>query len=551
MGNLSTHHGFLPSAVENRATQPRVDLTVDRSTQRHHTHNSDTIAKNEQNHSCFRVNRKTTTWPTQALSTATMFNFQPVPLTKRGSARSRSRQNRNAAIRANVGPATHPGFPHGSSYAALPTTNAPQGKTKLARQQAELSNLPLVMLHAPTYPDRFTREQALASPDHPIYLATAPDPPTDLQSPLCLRPPPTAQNRALQSHSIDTLLLTGRYSSADPAETSFQMWYGILPSPTAVDPDREAADTAYTILVSQIATNPALGHPEGLCPASVTVDPSPPMPIGHEQWPTPPTLPAELTRTRTCFTITVPHDTPAAYALYAMATNQIQHAPIQHTPTGIPRVDAILQAQPLLITRHPGNPVAATGLRTAVSSPLFATRTPAQAWQLLRDALMMELRAVLARRSDEDNLRRASNPDQLPPGLQALLEFADALQPLSEGTKVKENPNKILFHSPQLFHNRITCQTSPYQYILPLPPGFQSPTNNLQITIHPPPSLHPASADLWADCIPTTVLLQSEHRLSSPPHRQLHPNCPTRHMAPLPPPQSITTTAIPRIPCQP
>ena len=95
------------------------------------------------------------------------------------------------------------------------------------------------------------------------------------------------------------------------------------PTPTAADPDREAADTAYTILMSQIATNPAIGHPEGLCPASVTVDPSPPMPIGHEQWPTPPTLPTELTRIRTCFTITVPHDTPAASALYAMATNQI------------------------------------------------------------------------------------------------------------------------------------------------------------------------------------------------------------------------------------
>ena len=100
------------------------------------------------------------------------------------------------------------------------------------------------------------------------------------------------------------------------------MWYGILPSPAAADPDREAADAAYNIIAGQIATNPALGNNlEGLHPTSVTVDHSPPMPIGHEQWSSHPTLPAELTRIRTCFKITAPHDTPAALALYSMTTN--------------------------------------------------------------------------------------------------------------------------------------------------------------------------------------------------------------------------------------
>ena len=131
--------------------------------------------------------------------------------------------------------------------------------------------------------------------------------------------------------------------------------------------------------------------------------------------------------------------------------------PIHHPPTGTSRIDTLLGCQPLLVTRAPGSPPAPTGPRPAVACLAFTARTPAESWQLLRRALALELRNILAKKANEDQLRSATNPDQLPPDLQALLEFADALQPLSEGIKVRENPTKLLFTSPHTNANLITC----------------------------------------------------------------------------------------------
>ena len=48
------------------------------------------------------------------------------------------------------------------------------------------------------------------------------------------------------------------------------MWHGILPTPTAADPDREAADTIFHILFDQITRNNTMGiHPDGLHPEAV------------------------------------------------------------------------------------------------------------------------------------------------------------------------------------------------------------------------------------------------------------------------------------------
>ncbi len=134
-----------------------------------------------------------------------------------------------------------------------------------------------------------------------------------------------------------------------------------------------------------------------------------------------------------------------------------------------PRIDELLNCQPLLVTRTPGTPTAATGSRPAMAYPAFATRTPTQSWQLLRRALALELRNVLEKKANEDQLRSTTNLDQLPPDLQALLEFADALQPLSEGTKVRDNTTKLIFTYPHILGNRITCRYISYQYILPHP----------------------------------------------------------------------------------
>jgi hypothetical protein len=128
-------------------------------------------------------------------------------------------------------------------------------------------------------------------------------------------------------------IFTGRYSSVDQAEAAFYVWYGILPSPTATDPDREAADRIYSILLDQISLNRPMGiYPDGLHPAAVQAEHSPAMPADHEPWSTPPHVPFELTTARTCFLVTVAHDTPAAMALYAMASNQAPLHPIHHSP---------------------------------------------------------------------------------------------------------------------------------------------------------------------------------------------------------------------------
>ena len=135
MGDLPSPHGLLPSAAANRAAQPRVDSGVDRSTQPHTTPYAKAIVTGSQNSSRLRVHSTTALLPPSPPTTNLnkMFNNQPVPLNKRGSARSRSRQNR-IALRASAGPAANPGHPHGSSSVALPTTTpTPQGTTPPAR----------------------------------------------------------------------------------------------------------------------------------------------------------------------------------------------------------------------------------------------------------------------------------------------------------------------------------------------------------------------------------------------------------------------------------
>jgi hypothetical protein len=159
----------------------------------------------------------------------------------------------------------------------------------------------------------------------------------------------------------------------------------------------------FYILLDQITRNGSMGiYPEGLRPAAVQVDHSPTMPVDHEQWSTPPHLPIELTETRTCFLVTVTHDTPAAMALYAMASNQAPTHPILHPPTGSRRIDTILAHQHLLVTRAPGSPPATTGPRPAVACTAFTSRTPAESWQLLKRALALELRNILAKKANED-----------------------------------------------------------------------------------------------------------------------------------------------------
>ena len=133
-----------------------------------------------------------------------MFPHQAVPLSQRGSSRLRARKNR-IALRATTGPAV-PGQTYDGTRAAQNNPDVPQGTSSINLLLAELNNTPLLMLHSPTYPDRITREQAFADPNQLLYVATSPDPPTDLQHPLCLRAPPAAQHHALQSHSIDSIL---------------------------------------------------------------------------------------------------------------------------------------------------------------------------------------------------------------------------------------------------------------------------------------------------------------------------------------------------------
>ena len=53
------------------------------------------------------------------------------------------------------------------------------------------------------------------------------------------------------------------------------------------------------------------------------------------------------------------------------------------------------------------------------------------------------------------------------------------------------------------------------------PPGTQLPSahpsdHKLVFTITPPPTSQPASEELWADCAPTTILIQSEHHFPLP-----------------------------------
>ena len=131
MGDLPTPHGLLPLAAANRVAQPRVDTSVDKSTQPLTTPHPDAIVTDGQNSLRPRVHLPTALQPPQLphINLRKMFNNQPVPLNKRGSARSRSRQNR-IALRATAGQAANPGHPHGSSYVALQTTTpTPQGTT--------------------------------------------------------------------------------------------------------------------------------------------------------------------------------------------------------------------------------------------------------------------------------------------------------------------------------------------------------------------------------------------------------------------------------------
>ena len=113
----------------------------------------------------------------------------------------------------------------------------------------------------------------------------------------------------------------------------------------------------------------------------------------------------------------------------------------------------------------------------------------------------MELTNNLRNLSDTQQLRNATTVAELPPRLRPLLEFTDAIQPISSGNKMNNQPTRLLFNSPALTHNNITCQTSPYQYSLPLPPGTQLPPSHaleqkLVITITLPPPIQPNSEEL-------------------------------------------------------
>ena len=84
----------------------------------------------------------------------------------------------------------------------------------------------------------------------------------------------------------------------------------------------------------------------------------------------------------------------------------------------------------------------------------------------------MELTNNLRNLSDAQQLRHASTVAELPPRLQSLLEFTYAIQPMSSGNKMTNQPTRLLFNSQALTRNSITCQTSPYQYSLPLSPSI-------------------------------------------------------------------------------
>ena len=172
-----------------------------------------------------------------------MFPHQAVPLSQRGSARLRARKN-HIAMRTTTGPAV-PGHPHDGTRAAHNNPDVPQGTSTITLLLAELTNTPLLMLHSPTYPDRINREHAFADPNQLLYVATSPEPPTDLQHPLCLRAPPSAQQHALQSHNIDSLLLTGHYSTADTSVALFYVWHGVY---TPDSPNRnESQRNSYSL----------------------------------------------------------------------------------------------------------------------------------------------------------------------------------------------------------------------------------------------------------------------------------------------------------------
>ena len=153
---------------------------------------------------------------------------------------------------------------------------------------------------------------------------------------------------------------------------AFYVCHTVLPTPLSPTPEEEAAITLFHLLHDQIRHNAPLGaSPFGLLPTSVTVQYSPTMPIGYERWTPAPAYPPAVKAAYTCLEVTVDPDCPAAHSLYRLATNQLPAHTIPHPPTGDPYIDRVLQTQPLLVTRAPGNPPPATGPRITVACPAF------------------------------------------------------------------------------------------------------------------------------------------------------------------------------------
>ena len=410
--------------------------------------------------------------------------------------------------------------PEGINLAETRKTHHPkhttQGQDITELIQAQLKDRPLVkqFYRMDPVPERLGRHNAF--PDYPIAAVKAFDPPEYTGFPLQLRVPNLTQTPAPRAqYSIDSLLLTGAYSTEDNSYARFIMVHAVVPRREATDKLRDAILQAHFVLREHL-NRPDLSA-LGLLPDMITLAEDY-QPIDFIPHPMPePTLPAELERQQyTRFAIVVPQDTPVALSLYRAVANQWRPEPHRViTDAASPPLLKLLQQQQTCFYRVPAQQAAGTARRSAISSTHFADRTEPEILTMVGRAMLMELADLLQDAQNQDALEAATHVEQLPPALQALLQFADVIQPVS-GLQVVAG-NRLLYNLPEALHTPLLNQTGAITYRLPNPYLAANEDHRhepFDVTFFPA-DREAQGLDL-SDALTTTILVQSSHRLPIP-----------------------------------
>ena len=366
-------------------------------------------------------------------------------------------------------------------------------------------------------------------------LGTASDPlpiHRGLQAPLVLSAPQSTGTLGvaddLSTRMIDSLLLTGQYSTTPPHLARFWLHGIFMPDQSHPDPIASACSMARRWLLEGVngltdlpnrvknIIGRELAH-QTRWSAKPSRTPHPTATKCDDATP----LPDELRSGFLEIGLAIPTSCIAIGLLYQLTSHQREFSsagPVPPFTTFSPSVLNILRQQKIRFLRDATAP-AVSGRRVKIRSPLFSGITGPELIALLQDLLICDLASALTSTSSALSTHPQYCLEDLPEQAQFVLQFADAIQPLDTPTPIEADPAAFWVNILHLPENPIHSQSGPVS--IPIlsysPHELVPPDNHLHnITITPPPVSGLVPGLPWSDTCLTTVLIQSRHPLSLP-----------------------------------